>query len=225
MKTAVAALLVLGLFACKKDEAKKDVAKTDDPVVALDAAAAKVEAKTPATDAGGATTTPVVPTGDTQDKLLADATAMKDTMCACKDIGCLDKEEAHMKELGARIEAMFPDIDKVPEVVMTTLSGLEDEVQQCALEIAEATPLTGDGAAEAETVLAGFGKVRDAVCACKDMACAQEAMKDGEALDAKLKEIYPGEPPPAVLARFDAIIKGFSVCLERIAPQGPAPMP
>lgn len=81
-----------------------------------------------------------------------------------------------------------------------------------------AVTTTTDATPDQKKLLADLASVQDAVCACKDRPCVEQAVAAGAAFDDRLNTMYEDEAKlsTAVKTRVDAIQHGIEACTTRI---------
>ncbi|MFT3695745.1 MAG: hypothetical protein QM831_21590 [Kofleriaceae bacterium] len=110
---------------------------------------------------------------DKWDKAISDMNGFKDEMCACKDKACTDGVKKKMNDWEEKMSKEFGKDEKPPEKLMEKGDAIEKEMKACRKKIEKEAG--GAKAAEALKKMTGF---KDAMCACKDAACAQKVTDD-----------------------------------------------
>jgi hypothetical protein len=167
---------------------------------------------------------PTAGTGD-QDKLLADMTALRDAVCKCPDQACFDTEIKKGDDFEARMKALgWTDDAAMPADMRTKIGDLKKGVEDCAAKLgggqAPPAPAAGGGGdtAAIDKVVGEFEALRDEICACADMACAQAAFEKGDAIEAELKTAVGGDKnPPDVEARLQKVQDAAKACVEKLS--------
>jgi hypothetical protein len=159
-----------------------------------------------------------------EDQLLLDLGMVQTKVCGCTDKACVDKEleaaEVHVNKM----KEIFPDESKVPAATLTTIATIKKSVEDCAAKIgageAPTAPPTAGGNDAAKAVIAEFHALKDEICKCADMACAEASMQKGEALEDKLKAaLGDGDTPADIDQEMEKIEDEAEKCIEKLAPQ------
>src|SRR5690242_16359679 len=117
------------------------------------------------------------------EQAVSDLEGFRDKMCACKSKGdpkaqssCADDVKKAMdsweKALSEKMDKGSKD-DQPPENLMERGDKADKELRACKKDIQKA-----GGAAQAKESIAKMTGFKDAMCACKDSACAQKVSDD-----------------------------------------------
>ncbi|MCE9577714.1 MAG: hypothetical protein K8W52_31485, partial [Deltaproteobacteria bacterium] len=131
---------------------------------------------------------------------VAAANGFRDRMCACKDAACAASLTTELEAWGKGLEAKYKTASAAPEALMKAMMS----IAECEAKVPTA-PATGATATADELgTAAGF---KEAMCACKDAACARQIEAKVEAWGKTLEQKYkdPTSVPPALMKTMMAL--------------------
>ena len=164
---------------------------------------------------GSCPTAPAAPVAST-DPVAVKVAAYEESMCACKTAACAEAlsadVEAWTNEHGNELKAAFAD-----PLRSAQLEPHIDHATSCKSALAGGDPgLAGDGPDDgpgytAEVAIAKMGRMADDLCACKDMACAEQVMKKMSSM----KE-PAGKPTRAEMEKAMKIAEKMAECQKKL---------
>ncbi len=155
-------------------------------------------------------------------KTLDEMTALKDEICKCTDMACAEPHGAKLEPLENKLKELYPDKASVPADLMKRGEDIETALKDCMAKMGgEAPPPAGDPAAEATKTLDMMAAMKDEICKCADMACAQPIGEKLEVAENQLKALYPDKAsvPPELMARGEEIEKQLGECMAKMGGQ------
>lgn len=164
---------------------------------------------------GGSCPTPAAPS-TSSDPSVAQMMDYERATCACKDLGCAVTarttwrtwSKAHHDELA---QAMT---ESTREMQLDAHRGRAEACWKARYDAgSEAERQAADEADEGSVTaaIAAMTKLSDRLCACKDMACAEQVMKDMSALDEPT-----AKPTPEEIERAMAIAQKMADCQKKL---------
>lgn len=164
------------------------------------------------------------------EKIVEEVEAMSDAICKCAegDGACVEKATAGDDDLEARMKAEF-EKNKPSDALQKRVDAAQAKAGKCAM--GEAPPEgsgTGTAAAtgpdaEATKILDDMYALKDEICKCTDMTCADPLGKKLDEQETKLTSLYPdiSKVPADLLKRGEDLETQLKDCMAKLGGDDP----